>query len=323
MTTNAIAADKPLKIRSVFDINAAYCAIKTNGVLGMDNRDSAFEGRGFGTASTNSLLVLENGENDFTVEIGAVGWFSDKNQTEDERKKFNLKSGCKVELTAFKGNQSKILSSLNVTINESGVPVAATGNLENNKVVNNITVTKTLGPQVKKGHIPTEYFVDNYYPENMELYQFTKKVHLQGLPEWKWTHAVPFTGKPEQMLALKQAYYELWKLFALKDKNAIKSRLDVSLKAWALTTDDSVDEIFNDNDFLQDFGNSGFKMIPINWDDYEVVAYNKNRMVRFINKSDPEQTPLSYYITTETGDEILCTYSPMFSFIDGKFIPVI
>lgn len=61
MVSTANAANEPLRVRSVFDINSVFCAIKTNGVLGMDNRDSAFEVWGFGTASTNALLLLENG----------------------------------------------------------------------------------------------------------------------------------------------------------------------------------------------------------------------------------------------------------------------
>ncbi|PWC15483.1 hypothetical protein DDT52_19460 [Brenneria roseae subsp. roseae] len=62
MMTTANAANESLRIRSVFDINYAFCAIKTNGVLGMDNRDSAVAGRGFGSSSTNAMLILANGE---------------------------------------------------------------------------------------------------------------------------------------------------------------------------------------------------------------------------------------------------------------------
>ncbi|RRO01658.1 hypothetical protein DMB85_020705, partial [Pectobacterium aquaticum] len=46
MMSTANAAEEPLRIRSVFDINSAFCAIKTNGVLGMDNRHSAVVGQG-------------------------------------------------------------------------------------------------------------------------------------------------------------------------------------------------------------------------------------------------------------------------------------
>ncbi|WP_156107280.1 hypothetical protein [Pectobacterium betavasculorum] len=35
MMSTANAATEPLRIRSVFDINSVFCAIKTNGVLAM------------------------------------------------------------------------------------------------------------------------------------------------------------------------------------------------------------------------------------------------------------------------------------------------
>jgi len=50
---------------------------------------------------------------------------------------------------------------------------------------------------------------------------------------------------------------------------------------------------------------------------------NDHRMVRFVNKSDPTISTLSYLITDEDGDRSLGYYAPIFSLIDGKFIPVI
>lgn len=41
MTLTALASSTPKKLRSLFNIQQAYCAIKTNGVTGYDNRDSA------------------------------------------------------------------------------------------------------------------------------------------------------------------------------------------------------------------------------------------------------------------------------------------
>ncbi|MFJ5432517.1 hypothetical protein ACIPSR_02875 [Pectobacterium sp. CHL-2024] len=98
-----------------------------------------------------------------------------------------------------------------------------------------------------------------------------------------------------------------------------------------MTTGSSIDEIYNDRNFIDDFKSKSFKMIPINWNDYEIELINKNRMVRFINKSDSTISPLSYSVKDEDededkdgdGDDSLGYYSPIFAFVDGKVIPVI
>ncbi|GKX44684.1 hypothetical protein SOASR015_37180 [Pectobacterium carotovorum subsp. carotovorum] len=323
-TANAAnAANEPLRIRSVFDINSAFCAIKTNGVLGMDNRDSAVAGRGFGTSSTNALLFLENGENEITVEIGALGWFSKENISDEARRVFKPDAGCKAALTAFKGEQSKVLSQLTIAIGKDGMPYSQSGGEADSAKIEKATVKKVTAQQVEMGHLPSNYLINNYFPADMEIYQFTQKIYLKGLPEWKWTKATPFTRKPEQVLALKRAYLDLWYLFAEKDDAGIKKYINESLQSWTITTGNTIDEIYNDNNFLVDFRNSGFKMRDINWNDYEIMEMNGGRMVRFVNKSDPTISPINYLINEKNGSGSLMNYSPIFSLVDGKFIPVI
>lgn len=323
MMFTANAADESLRIRSVFDINSAFCAIKTNGVLGMDNRHSAVAGRGFGSSSTNALLFLENGVNEITAEIGALGWFSTETIGDEERKSFKPDAGCKVVLTAFKGKESKVLSQLTITIGKDGIPHAQSGGEEGSFKTENVSVKKIKAQQVEKGHIPDNYFRGNNFPIGMELYQFTQQVHLKGLPTWKWTQATPFTGKPEQIQALKIAYRDLWHLFAERNQAAIKSSLSESLHAWSLTTGDSVDEIYNSTSFSESLKDPSFTMISINWNDYEIEVMNNDRMVRLVNKSSPLVSPISYFTENQDGKKKMKYFSPIFSLVDGKFIPVI
>ncbi len=100
-------ARSELRVRSAFDINVSYCSIKTNGVLGMDNRHSAFAGRGFGTASTNAMLFMENGQNEITVEIGALGWFDKKYRGANSHVKFDKNAYCKLDVILFQGTEQK------------------------------------------------------------------------------------------------------------------------------------------------------------------------------------------------------------------------
>jgi hypothetical protein len=174
-----------------------------------------------------------------------------------------------------------------------------------------------------KGHVPEDYFNSNYYPENMDLYQFTKTVSLKGLPDWKWTKATNFTSTPAQLNELKKAYMDLWRLFANRDNPGIKKFMKESSYAWSVTTGDNVDDIYNNEVFIEDLKNPSMEMLPINWNDYYVEVYNKGRMVRFVNKSTPEFSPVAYYVIDENGNKRLFAFSPIFSIINGKAVLVI
>lgn len=319
IVTNAAATEPQIRIRSLFDINEAFCAIKTNGVLGMDNRASAVNGEGYGTSSTNAMLMLENGENEITLEMGAMGWFSDKKLSLQEKRSFSKESSCKVDLVLFKGKQQSTLTSLDVKIGEDGLPTY----FDNQGNPGVIKPTVINAQQVTEGHISDEYFLENYYPKGMELYQFTSKVNLKGLPKWKWVDATPFMGSSEQIIALRQAYVDLWKMFAAKNNSQLKQYLAISTKAWVDTTGENAEDIYNNSTFVEAFNNKGFKMLPINWQDYEIEVINKNRLVRFINKSVPVGSPISYEFDDEDGDKLLGYFSPIFSIVDGKILPVI
>lgn len=285
----------------------------------MDNRDSALEGVGMGTSSTNAMLILENGINDITIEMGALGWFSTKNKDSKRRDSFSPESYCKLTLKLFTGGDWNVLSQMQVSVNDKGLPQVD----KQQSIGGNIDSQKIMAWQTESGHFDKDYLNENYYPRGMHLYQFTQKVEMRGLPEWRWVKATPYTGKPEQIQALKDAYSELWQFFESKDNKAIKNNMKELLNAWTITTDSTMDGLYNSHQFVDDFKNKSFKMIPINWDDYQVEVMNKGRLVRFVNKSDPTIYPLAYHITSEEGYEGISFFSPIFAFIDGKFIPVI
>lgn len=313
------AANSQVEIRSIFDINQIFCAIKTNGVTGQDNRYSAATGRGVGTSSTNSMLVLENGENDITLEVGALGWFSEKPLSPSSREAFNPDAHCKVSLTLFKGAERKVLTEFIVSPGSDGILHAViSGDNKREVLTEKITAT-----QVEKGHLEERYVIKNYFPADMTLYKFTQKVSVSGIPQWRWVNATPFTGKPQQVQALQAAYEDLWRLFAARDNAAIKQNMTELLNAWTRATSSSREELYNNHRFVDGFKNPGFEMIPINWDDYTVEVMNKGRLVRFVNKSDPTVYPLSYYVTGDDGKRKMRWFTPLFSLVDGKFIPVI
>lgn len=319
LLTDCFAMKNKIAIRSVFNSNDIFCAVKTNDVPGVDNRYSALEGSGMLTSSSNSLLVLENGFNDFTLEVGALSWFTDASKDRKLKISFIPGAYCNVALTLFSGYARKVITDLKVTVDSNGRPQVHSSEFNKYKIDNK----KIMGWQVEKGYVDDDYFIENLYPKGMTVYQFTQKVYLKDLPEWKWVKATSFVGKPEQILALQNAYNELWRLFAAKDNNAIKRKLGISLDAWSIATGSDTNKLYDGYDFVESFKLNTFKMIPINWNDYTLEIRNKGRLVRFVNKSDPTIYPISYDVVADDGVPEMRSFTPFFAIIDGKITPVI
>jgi hypothetical protein len=321
---SSIAEEPRLYIRSLFNFEYAFCAIKTNGVLGIDNRNSAREGRGFGTSSTAAMMLMENGENEISLEIGALGWFNKEELPEPERTQFYPQAGCKLELTKMRGSNSEVLSAIEVGIGKDGLPEAKVSSDEPKykSISSPVVREKILAEQVVPGHKDSKYFSLVEYPHNMELYRFSRQVKVSGLPMWPWVNATPYTGTPEQRKLLEQAYLQAWLAMDNKDLATLHQQQKIALAAWAWSTGETEDSIFSDSGIGEDTNNSKFKMIPINWRDYDVKIMNKGRMVQLVNKSDPSYSPLSYFIDSD-GTIFMNTLSPIFSLINGKFVQVI
>ncbi|NHB98817.1 MULTISPECIES: hypothetical protein [Photorhabdus] len=323
--SSANANEPRLYIRSLFDIQYAFCDIKTNGVTGFSNRNSALEGRGFGSASTAAMLFLVNGENEISLEFGALGWFSPDKLSDETRNHFNPEAKCKLELTAMRGKESQVLTAIEVEIDKNGQPMATVSSDEPKYAAVSTPVIRHViqAEKVEAGHIEKLYFYPKEFPLNMTLYRFSRSIKISGLPEWEWVKATPYTDTPEQRRQLQQAYMAVWQAYNAKDVNTIREQQKVALKAWAWATGESEESIFADKFFHHDFKEKSFKMRPINWSDYRVKVMNQGRMVRLLNKSDLRNSPISYYVNDEDGDADLATISPIFSLINGRFVQVI
>lgn len=317
MFSNAKAYNDPIKIRTLFNINNSFCAIYTNGALGLDNRNSAYSGRGGGISSTNALLFLENGKNTISIDIGALGWFSDEKLKNNERAKFSPEAHCRLDLVQFKDKTKKTLASINVKIDDLGEPTII------NEVSSKIKRIKKMAEQIEPGHFDPEYFDEKFFPKNMIVYNFSLDVNVSNIPIWQWVNATPFDGTKNQIDKLKESYLEMSKIINSGNRSELKKYDGIALKAWSVTTGESEDSILESQYSKQELEGHTIKINPIDWDDYAIRTMNQGRIVQFYNKSNPSSSPLSYYTIDEDGDDFLGSIAPMFSLIDGKFVPVI
>ncbi|WP_127956780.1 hypothetical protein [Serratia microhaemolytica] len=309
-----------IKYRSLFDIDGVFCAIKTNGVLSQDNRDDIAAGEPYGTGSTGSMLVMENGDNEITLEVAAFNWFKPEITDAQQKNRFQPDNYCTLKLIKLTGTQPEEISQLKVTIDAQGQPTASTSVVKPAYTAINrpITMQQRQETALQPGFIPENYYSPEYYPEGMQVYQFTRIVNVNGLPEWPWVKATPYTDTPEQRQLLQQAYQELWQAFNQKDLSKIKQLYGLSMKAWAYSTDSDEEEIFTNGNFEERVNSPDFRMLPIDWSGYEVVIMNKGRMVKLINKSEFGYSPILFI-----REKKIFTYNPIFSLINGRFVIVI
>ncbi|EMI5490658.1 hypothetical protein REJ26_001758 [Providencia stuartii] len=319
-TVMASTTKTNLSVNTRVDIKYAYCKIKANEVPGVNNRDAVLRGSPAGTTATNSLLALENGSNTFTIEIASPEWFS-KNKQEENKNSFNRNAYCTAEIRFVDYNEGKVgtLGNLIVKISDDGIPEAYLNNEIDQSVIKKTNKEYTQKVTNNKlRDVP-----ENEYPNGMTIYQFDKEIVINGIPEWKWVTSEPYTGTQQQIDELKMAYENLWMEFNNKNLDGVKKSLAIALDAWAVSSDSTPDKIFNSHQFDEVFKRKNAKMIPIDWNNFEVISFNKGRLVRMVYKEDPDLSPLSMRYTSINGVKGIYTFSPIFSLIDGKFVPVI
>lgn len=307
-------------VRSRINIQDVYCAIKTNGVTGFSNQREAWIENGDSTgaiSSTNAMMMMENGENEIILEIGALGWFSDKLISTEERARFSPQAECSLDLVRTVKQNETTLSSIKVTINERGIPEAQADS------EHPIVQRETVAEQAIPGFIDPNYFDETYFPKGMKVYQFSQKITVKGLPEWVWTRATPFNGSDEQLQKLKAAYSEMAEIISSGDRARLKDFDSEALNIWSATTHENEDDILLSLYTKEELEGKRIKILPIVWDNYAIRVMNKGRMIQLYNKSKPLYSPLTYTYYSENKDKMMGSYAPIFSLINGKFIPVI
>lgn len=317
------ADDKDFLIRTSVDMKYAFCDIKTNGVSGTNNRSGLVSGGlGFGTTSTNSMMAMQNGQNTLTIEMASPNWFSTDEMPTDKLNQFNPNAKCEITVNKITNNGDIIpLTTMLIKVNEKGEPEAYQGDGLDRQVEKKLV--KVLNTEKVYQNRIRQNIRSNEYPHDMTAFQFNKKINVTGLPEWEWVNSERYQDTPEQRKLLQSAYLELWSAFNQKDLSKIKQILAPSLKTWAETTGGTIDEQFKSREIADDFNQKAFVMIPITWDNFEPLIMNDGKMVKLVYKKDFDYSPISYSYLNDVNRKIIGVHSPIFSFVNGKFIPVI
>ncbi|HHZ8506601.1 TPA: hypothetical protein ACWL6U_004156 [Morganella morganii] len=320
----AQAKERNIEIRTSIDSKYLFCEVKTNGVPGYDNRASALRGEGAGTTSTNSYIAMSNGANELTVEVGALDWFAENAAGIENKNTFNPAAYCKAEMTLVDYDNDRVvnLATLDIRINKQGQPEAFRNNVPDKAAVfKEITAHPT--ERITKNKATSGNVNPRAFPDNMTLYQFTQSFTVSGLPDWQWVHSEPYTGSPEQIALLKEAYSELWLALKNKDIKKVRKLHTPAAEAWAITTQSTTDRILDSQDYNTIYDENHAEMKTIDWNNFYIIPMNNGKMVRMVYKETLRFSPVGVSYISERGKKASYFFSPIFSLINGKYIPVI
>lgn len=307
-------------IRASINADYLFCDVKINDVSSFDNRDEVIFEQGNIASNTNVQILSKKGMNSISIEVGSLDWFNPKNSTSDRKYEFDKRAYCYIDIYKVDTNTGKnnTISKIQIKIDNDGLPQAFTSNTLDESVVREDVYADNTEKVIKNR---IRYSVgENEYPENMALTKFTKKIMLDNIPHWKWEGSEVYDNK--KINELKYAYQELWNAFESKNISEIKKINKVSNDSWAISVNSTEDNIFNSYDIAEILNAPSLKMIPIDWDNFKIVTMNDNKMVKFVYKEDFAYSPITMSYN-DGEEEVLYSFSPIFSFVDGKFIPVI
>ncbi|MEM7874894.1 hypothetical protein Q4R10_21205, partial [Morganella morganii] len=136
-------------------------------------------------------------------------------------------------------------------------------------------------------------------------------------------HSEPYTGSPEQIALLKEAYSELWLALKNKDIKKVRKLHTPAAEAWAITTQSTTDRILDSQDYNTIYDENHVEMKTIDWDNFYIIPMNNGKMVRMVYKETLKFSPVGMSYIDYAGYRSSFFFSPIFSLVNGKYIPVI
>ncbi|MEQ5726187.1 MULTISPECIES: hypothetical protein [Providencia] len=307
-------------VRASIDVAYMFCDFKVNGVSSFDNRRQTFVDEGIVSTNTNVQILAKNGMNTIEIEVAPLSWF-EPNKTNNDSHFFNKNAFCNINIyqTNSITNENQKITDVNILIGKDGVPQVYV----NNKVDTSVDVIFSLSKNTEEVLFNKIRNVigDFEYPKNVKLTKFKKNIELKNIPDWIWIKSDDFDES--KLPELKLAYQELWDAFNEKDISKIRKLNYHANEAWALSSNSTEEKIFESYSITERVRDQSSKMIEITWDNFIPVVMNDRKMVKMIYKEDFSYSPITMIYLNNKGEELLYSFSPIFSFVNGKFIPVI
>ncbi|MEL7631833.1 IdsF, partial [Pectobacterium aroidearum] len=153
------------------------------------------------------------------------------------------------------------------------------------------------------------------YTQNEKDYGFYKVrgvLKIDGLPRWSWVNATPVTEN--EMPKIKLAYTDIWMMMKDRDIEGLKKVTQLSNEEMAFAEGATTGMMFISTDFPQHVVDKQLTPLPIEWNKYKIIKYRDGRLFR-LGVGYYQNSPLRFI---NSSGEIVFSYNPYFSIIDGK-----
>ncbi|RRO06101.1 IdsF [Pectobacterium aquaticum] len=257
------------------------CILRVNSLPAVDTGHAE---QGTMSAGFNLTAFLENGKNDIELLMGP--------QDHKDPKTLYPDSSCQVIVTKDTETSSTEIANFKLSVNEKGEITASD------------SVNTANSATVFEGYTQNE--------QDYGFYKIRGRLNLTGLPAWAWVNATPVTDN--DLPKIKLAYTDIWMM--MKDRNieGLKKITQLSNEEMAFAEGATTGMMFISSDFPQHVIDKKITPLPIEWNKYKIIKYRDGRLFR-LGVGYYQNSPLRFI---NSSGEIIFSYNPYFSIIDGK-----
>ncbi|EAA9550942.1 hypothetical protein OY03_002750 [Salmonella enterica subsp. enterica] len=272
-----------------FKTKRSACMVRVNGFPVFDNFTYS---SGTIAAGDNITSFIENGKNKIEVLMGSV----------DSQDKDTLYSDSECEFTI---TRDTIDSSENVTTIKLSVD-------DDKNII--ATLSSNYDGFKHEGQM-----IEEQLPEDdwLYLHRFYRDIEFSGIKKWSWVGADRMVS--EKDLPIIQAKYrEIWQAMRDRDVKALKKMAAISSEEMGDAEGISPDIVFESYDLPKNVLDANLTPIDLEWKKYKLTTYCNGRVFR-LSSGIYENSPLRL---KNKNDEIVYSYTPYFSIINGKVVIV-
>ncbi|MEQ9996915.1 IdsF [Pectobacterium versatile] len=264
-----------------FKTYKSTCLLRVNDLPAVDNTmlHSKTMSTGF-----NLTAFLENGNNDIELLMGPKNHKDPKTLYPD--------SSCQVTITKDTETSSTEITSFKLSVNEKGEITAS----DSSSTVNS--------EKVFEGYTQNE--------QDYGFYKVRGNLKIDRLPRWSWVNATPVTEN--DLPKIKLAYTDIWLMMKDRDIEGLKKISQISNQEMAFAEGTTTGLMFISTDFPQHVIDKKLAPAPIEWGKYKIIRYRNGRLFR-LAIGFFQNSPLKFQ---DSNGDVVFTYNPYFSIIDGK-----
>ncbi|MBA0219826.1 IdsF [Pectobacterium brasiliense] len=278
-----VRADEMSNEKYLFSFKSyrSSCILRVNSLPAVDTGHAE---QGTMSAGFNLTAFLENGKNEIELLMGS--------QDHKDPKTLYPDSSCQVIVTKDTETTSTEIANFRLSVNEKG------------EITARDSVTTKNSSTVFEGYTQNE--------KDYGFYKVRGALKIDGLPRWSWVNATPVTEN--EMPKIKLAYTDIWMMMKDRDIEGLKKVTQLSNEEMAFAEGATTGMMFISTDFPQHVVDKQLTPLPIEWNKYKIIKYRDGRLFR-LGVGYYQNSPLRFI---NSSGEIVFSYNPYFSIIDGK-----